>query len=155
MANGRCTTEGMLERVGFVQDLLAAGRRTSSIQQALRDRYGHLGHRQCGVYIARAREANLKALETPRSEAVADSYNFYRSVIADRTNKTRDRIDARTRIDKLLGLELKLPPLEVLCAHLGITVQQLVEFIGEFAGKAVSRGALAAPEAPGPDQVPH
>jgi hypothetical protein len=154
MANGRCTTEEMLERVGFVQELLAAGRRTSYIKQALRDRYGHLGHRQCGVYIARAREANLKALATPRSEAVADSYNFYLSVIADAKNSAKDRLQAGLLIDKLLGLQLKLPPLEVLSAHLGITVQQLVEFIGAFAGKAVSRGALSAPEAPGPDAVP-
>jgi hypothetical protein len=108
----------------------------------------------CLRYMARAREENLKVLGIPRSDAVADSYNFYRAVVGNQDNKTKDRIDARTRIDKLLGLELKLPPLEVLSAHLGITVQQLVEFIGEFARQGIPRSALPAPEASGPDQVP-
>jgi hypothetical protein len=107
------------------------------------------------AYISHAREANLQVLTIPRPEAVADSYNFYLSVIADPKAKDRDRLQARLLIDKLLGLQLKLPPLEVLSAHLGITVEQLVRFIGEFAGQGVSRSALPAPEAPGPDQVPH
>jgi hypothetical protein len=153
MANGRCTTEEMLERVGFVQELLAAGLSTGEIKRQFRAQYGDLSGRQIETYTSRAREANLKAIETPRPEVVADSYNFYRSVIADRTNTTRDRLQARLLIDKLLGLQLKLPPLEVLCAHLGCTVAQLVEYIGQRTAQSVPRTALTAAQAPGPDQV--
>jgi hypothetical protein len=148
----RCTTEKAQERTEFVQGLLAEGLPTGQIKRQLAEKYG-IAFRQSAEYIARAREENLRVIGIPRPEAVANSYNFYRAMMGNRDNKARDRIEACTRIDKLLGLELKLPPLEVLSAHLGITTQQLIEFIGAFAAQQVPRGALPAPEAPGPDEV--
>jgi hypothetical protein len=150
----KSTAEEVCERVEFTRELLAAGRNFGEIKRQLRAKFGEIGHRQIARYVARAREKNLKVLGIPRPEAVADSYNFYLSVIADPKATDRDRLQARLLIDKLLGLQLKLPPLEVLSAHLGITVEQLVRFIGEHAGQGISRGALAAPEAPGPDEGP-
>jgi hypothetical protein len=150
----KSTPEEVYERIEFARELLAAGRTFGEIKRQIRARFGQLGHRQIGRYVARAREKNLRVLNIPRPEATADSYNFYRSVIADPKARDSDRLQARLLIDKLLGLQLKLPPLEVLSAHLGITSQQLVKFIGEFAGQGVPRSALPAPEASGPDRLP-
>jgi hypothetical protein len=150
----RCTTEKAQERTEFVQGLLAENLPTGEIKRLFRAKYGDHSHTTILRYLSRAREENLKVVQTPRTQAVANSYNFYLSVIGNRYNKTKDRIDACTRIDKLLGLELKLPPLEVLSAHLGITTQQLIEFIGGFAGQSLPHRTLPAPEAQGPDEIP-
>jgi len=41
----------------------------------------------------------------PKAEHQAESYRFYAEVVANAQAKNADRIKARERIDKLLGLE--------------------------------------------------
>jgi hypothetical protein len=150
----RCSKIEAEERTEFVRELLAAGKYTSEIKRRFRKKYGDHDHATILRYVARAREENRKALGIDRSDATAESYNFYLSVIAHPKAAFKDRLQARLLIDKLLSLQLKLPPLEVLCAHLGCTVAELVEYFGQRVARPLPGAALPAPEASGPDQVP-
>ncbi len=55
--------------------------------------------------MGRARARNIKALERPKNDWVAESVEFYRDIATDPTSEPRDKIKARERIDKLLGLD--------------------------------------------------
>lgn len=61
-------------------------------------------YRTAENYVARARERILQETGKPKAEHVADSYEFYRMMQVD-ADKDIDKIKARERIDKLLGLE--------------------------------------------------
>ena len=99
------TNEEMAERVEYMQTLLAKDMRDGDLKRAFREMYGNLDHATILEYKARARAKNLEAMKRPKNEWVAESIEVYRDIMADPTVKPIDKIKARERIDKLLGLD--------------------------------------------------
>lgn len=56
-------------------------------------------------YLRRAREQMVEETGQPKDVLRAESVEFYRTVCQDSDAEDRDRIKARERIDKVLGLE--------------------------------------------------
>lgn len=131
------TAAEMAARVEYARQLLAGGAYKSTIAAALRAKFGPLCARTVEVYLSRAREKIHAAAHDGRVELRCESLAFYRSIIADPKADHRDKLKARERIDKLLALELRLPPVEVLCEYLGFTPEQLAAAVASVAGRPV------------------
>ncbi len=96
--------EQQIQLVQLIKQLLSLGKHPSGIKQAVIREYD-LASRSVERYITRARREMNKYLEVPIEQLRADSFVFYLSIINDSKILPRDRIRARERIDKLLGLE--------------------------------------------------
>lgn len=64
--------------------------------------------RMAEEYIARARSELILRIERRKEELRADSAAFYEGVLETKGETTTDRLRARERLDKLLGLESKV-----------------------------------------------
>src|SRR4051794_34657772 len=105
----RPTAAEVAERVEMARHFLALGMLKCDIKARIRAVYGAtLDHRTIEGYLARAREANVLRVAEERGAQRQESLDFYRAVQAEPLVDFRDKIKARERIDKLLGLELKL-----------------------------------------------
>lgn len=116
-------TEDELEtRVELVVRLLAIGARKTTIKKVVRDhaQQPDLCARTIESYIARARDVLLAELAADRRLFRAESLETYRRIKADPKASHRDQLAAQERIDKLLALELRLPPTAEIAEYLGV-----------------------------------
>lgn len=92
------------KRLELVRNLLGRGLYDGEIKAIVGKRYG-IKFRTVQRYLARAREdirrETGRDFETLRGEA----YETYRSIVSDQDAKPIERIKARERIDRLMGLE--------------------------------------------------
>lgn len=90
--------------------MLAEGRKKHEIKKALYKRSEEMrgksiGARQCEDLIGEARQTMIADSQQSREDHLADSYSWYLSVIQDPHAKVRDKILARTRIDRIMGID--------------------------------------------------
>lgn len=97
--------EEMEERVEFMSKLMALDLRKGHLRREFQKQYGPVSHQTLSRYESRARARNLESLNRPKPEWVSESIEYYREIAQDPATEPRDRIKARERIDKLLGLE--------------------------------------------------
>lgn len=140
----RPTDDEYAERVDYAYALLARRKRPSEIKRRMRAKWPGMPARTIQNYLARAREQIQANAAQGRAVLRADSLALYESGIDDDKVPFRDKVKAQERIDKLLGLEVQLPPLELLCGYLGISLEQLRERLGVDAGGPVPGVAPAA-----------
>jgi len=86
--------------------LLGFGKQRTEIKNAIAAKYG-LRPRSVERYLCQAKELMLAETGKSGNEHRADGYYFYLSIVRDENQSTKDRLKARERIDKLLGLELQ------------------------------------------------
>lgn len=92
-------------RVAHTEGLLRAGFHAPyELKQKLMKKFG-VGYRMATDYITRARERLLTRLDQVKREHRADSFAFYEGQTMNPRATPSERIRARERIDKLLGLE--------------------------------------------------
>ncbi|MFH1303592.1 MAG: hypothetical protein ABIK07_21260 [Planctomycetota bacterium] len=101
----RITREQQTQLVEAVIHLLSLGKHPSEIKRAINREYD-LSRRSVERYITRARREMTDRVEAPVHQQRAESFFFYVSVVNDPKSHQRERLRARERIDKLLGLDL-------------------------------------------------
>lgn len=104
MAAKKATAEEIEERVEACEQMIALGRYNGEIKRAMAKQYG-ISPRTAESYIKKARTAMLNRRGETRDGLQADAMAFYQSIIRDENASNRDKIRARERIDKLLGLD--------------------------------------------------
>lgn len=92
----------------LVKKMLAIGKYPSEIKTEVAARF-HLSRKSVGRYMTRARQELDESIEEDTEQIRAEAYYFYRSIIANEENSTRERLRARIRIDKLLRLDKQVP----------------------------------------------
>lgn len=100
----KATNDEIERRVEETAFLLAAGSTKSDLHQAIGQKY-NLHWRTVDIYIARARAFLLKQANKTRDEVRADAVNFYESILKNPTSTTRERLQARTRLDEIYGID--------------------------------------------------
>ncbi|QDU11626.1 hypothetical protein [Gimesia aquarii] len=100
----RISKEQQIQLVQLVKHLLSLGKHPLEIKRAVTLEF-NLSTRSINRYIARARHEMVERLEVPIEQLRAESFFFYVSVINDAKSTQRERLRARERIDKLLGLD--------------------------------------------------
>ncbi|QDT94479.1 hypothetical protein [Gimesia algae] len=95
--------------VRLIKKMIGRGSYLSEIKTAIAEEF-NLSRRSVERYITRARREMLKEVEQGLEQHRADSLYFYRSVIDSPKSTERDRLRARERIDRLLGLDTKATP---------------------------------------------
>lgn len=88
----------------LVAELLSRGKTTGEIKRMIHVEYG-LKPRSVEPYLRRAREAMRAETGKSVEDLRTESYYYYRSVLQDPEASHRDKLRARERIDKLLGLD--------------------------------------------------
>lgn len=101
----RPTQKEYEERVNEAQMLLMQGPILKSAVIAHIKSKFKVEHRAAETYLARARQNILLHLNQLKDEHRADSLAFYEGIILDPDTSAADRLRARERIDKLLGLD--------------------------------------------------
>lgn len=91
--------------VRLIKKMIGLGRFTSEIKTAISAEYG-LSRHSVTRYVNRARREMREFLEQDLDQHRADSYFFYRSIIEHPDASNHERIRARERIDKIMGLEI-------------------------------------------------
>ena len=86
----------------LIKKMIGLGRYASEIKTAIADQF-HLSPRSVERFLTSARSEMRARMETPLEQHRADSFYFYRSIIESTESSTRERMQARERIDKLLG----------------------------------------------------
>ena len=104
----RTTRETQALIVQLIQKMLGRGYHNSDIEPAITKKF-EISHRSVERYITRARREMREEVENYLEHHRVDSFFFYRSVIENPKAVERDRIRARERIDKLLGLDTQAP----------------------------------------------
>jgi len=102
------------ERVLWVEHLMRTRPMLKGQLKDLIKREFRVEWRMAEIYITRARERLLQRLDQVKREHRADSLAFYEGVISGEEAGPGEKIRARERIDKLLGLEA---PMQI--AHSG------------------------------------
>lgn len=85
-------------------ELLAKGTRTGEVKRIIEEEFG-IKRRSVEPYLRRAREAMRAETGKSVEDLRAESYAFYQSILASPDVTAREKIKARERIDKLLGLD--------------------------------------------------
>ena len=119
------TQEELAERVSFVNDMLVEGRSKGEIIKTVKARYD-VSTRSVESYLARARDANLKATDKTREEWRAEQLKKYLDISNNPEVQDRDRLKALERIDKIIGLEQHAPYNVQLTGKDGGPIQQQV-----------------------------
>ena len=103
----RKSTEAEVEeRVTEVEKMLRAGPiLKSQLVKFIKNKF-EVQRRMAEYYIARARERMLLRLNRVKDEHRAESLSYYEGVILNPAATVREKVVARERIDKLLGLEV-------------------------------------------------
>lgn len=96
--------EQQIQLVRLIKKMLGMAKYTSEIKKAVQQKYG-LSTRSVQRYITRARREMVKHTKSSIEDHVAEAYYFYRGILTDENSTQRDRLRARERIDKLLGLD--------------------------------------------------
>jgi len=100
----RMTTEQRTVIMRLIKKMIGLGKYASEIKIAIADQF-HLSPRSVERYLTSARREMVERLETPLEQHRADSFYFYRSIINSLESSPRDRMHARERMDKLLGID--------------------------------------------------
>ena len=95
--------------VRLIKKMIGRGSFISEIKTAIAEEF-QLSRRSVERYLTRARREMLDEVEQNLEHHRADSLFFYRSVIDSPKSTERDRLRARERIDRLLGLDTKATP---------------------------------------------
>jgi hypothetical protein len=98
----RCTAE-MKHLTERVAAMLGSGAKKRDCKRFLKERLG-CSPRTCEAYIARARAVLLAMAGTTREEERERALWFYHSVIQDEGATLMEKLQARHRMDVLLGL---------------------------------------------------
>jgi hypothetical protein len=95
----------MDERVDFVCELLARNLHYHQLKREFRNRFGDCSHSTIANYVARARARLYQQVEHDRKDHVAEALATYRDIFQDPVCTPREKIMARERMDKILGVE--------------------------------------------------
>ncbi len=91
-------------RIDAVAKLLVQGAKKGEIKKQAKDQWG-VSARTVENYLARARERLIAEMDEPKEVLVLQALHIYEAVINDGESYGMEKIKARERIDKLLGLE--------------------------------------------------
>ncbi len=91
--------------VRLIQRMIGLGKYKSEIKTAIAIRY-HLSRRSATRYFDRARNEMQTFVERDDDLHRTDSYYFYLGIIENPDSTQHERIRARERIDKIMGIEL-------------------------------------------------
>ena len=86
----------------LIKKMIGLGKYASEIKTAIADQF-HLSPRSVERFLTSARNEMRARVEIPLEQHRADSFYFYRTIIDSPESSTRERMQARERIDKLLG----------------------------------------------------
>jgi hypothetical protein len=101
----KAAAEVMEDRVTEVEAMLRAGPvLRGQLIRHIRTQF-NVEYRMASEYIARARDRLILAVRRCKEDHRADSLSFYEGMIVSNTTSAREKLSARERIDKLLGLE--------------------------------------------------
>lgn len=92
------------ERVTLCRNLLGLGYSDGQIKSVVTTAYG-VSWRTVFRYLARAREQIREELGQDLESLRADAIEFYRGILLSDDARASEKIKARERMDKLLGLE--------------------------------------------------
>ncbi|WP_339731791.1 hypothetical protein [uncultured Gimesia sp.] len=99
------TEEQKTQALRLVKRMLAMGSYPSDIKTAIAGKY-HLSRRSVERYMTRARHEMDECMDEDILQHRAESHQFYRDIIANEKRSVTERLHARKRLDKLLGLEI-------------------------------------------------
>jgi hypothetical protein len=99
----RATKAEVEERIRIVEKMLAQGYTKSMIKRFFRETYD-IRARQCERYVSEARRRLLEETKIDRGELIAQSFEFYMSVLRSTEATVKEKLDARRKADELLGL---------------------------------------------------
>jgi hypothetical protein len=105
MPGRKPTNEEIDDRVDAVIGMLGKAWRMGDIKRGLRKLYGPISARTAGRYVARAREQILKNSNVSKNDWVADSLAVYLGIIRDPKTPASAKVQARARMDSVLGLD--------------------------------------------------
>ena len=105
MPGRKPTNEEIDDRVDAVIGMLGKAWRFGDIKRGLRKLYGPVSARTAGRYVARAREQILKNSNVSKNDWVADSLAVYLGIIRDPKTPASAKVQARARMDSVLGLD--------------------------------------------------
>lgn len=100
---GKTSEDQLEERVAATKDLLAKGMYKGQIKKAISEQYG-VSRATVENYLSRARKILIEELKQTTDVHKSDALGFYKSVLADPTATTGNKIQAQKRIDFILGL---------------------------------------------------
>ena len=150
------TDEEVEERIEFCRQVMRRTRHKSKIRKAFREEYGQeIDWHTIDNYCSRARDRAKLEYERTRAEMRIDLAEIIAGVMEDATSRRSDVIAAAREFAKLWGLNLELPPVEVICDQLGISVDTFYTVLGQFTRAALPRPSsvqtqvTAVPELPG------
>lgn len=124
------TNKELAERIDFTWQLyMEQGQTKGQVKAALKDKYGVCA-RTCENYLAEVRDRHHKQQNTSVEEQRSTALMNYERILEDPTAKHSDRIQAQTRIDKLLGLEAR-QQVEMTHKGTGIIVKEVIHKAGE------------------------
>jgi hypothetical protein len=121
------TKDELAERLDFTFELLSRGLHKSEIKKQIRAKYGDLSARTIESYLSRAREKVLLLIQSNKNTVRAESYAFYEAMQRDGNATVREKILARERIDKLLGLDA---PTNININHLDKEIEEQLARLG-------------------------
>jgi hypothetical protein len=98
------TQEDMDDRIEYTAHLLSQRLLKCDIKRLLIRRYS-ITARTCEDYLSRAREALILKTGLDKSEHKIKSLAYYESVLANKRASVRDKLNAQSNIDGLLGLK--------------------------------------------------
>ena len=117
MAAIRPTEKERERRIGATAELLARGVRKGDICRVIAARFD-CSPRSVDRYLRHARANLIAELDEGDTQIHrARSLDVYRSVLRDQEASHHERLNAQTRIDKILGLEHQFTPLTVKHEH--------------------------------------
>jgi hypothetical protein len=89
----------------LVKKMLAMGRHASEIKQAIAQEF-YLSRRSVERYMKRARQEMIEHMDMPVKQHRSEALYFYHNMMNNPKSGPRERLRARERIDKLMGLDL-------------------------------------------------
>lgn len=98
------TPEEKNTRIEFARNLLGQAKYPSEIKRALSEEFG-ITTRSAERYITDAVKQVREGIERSDIDLVSEAISVYQEIIRSKDSTDRDKIRARERIDKILGLE--------------------------------------------------
>lgn len=95
----------LAERIETARKLIGRGLYQGEIKRALANQFD-VSTRTAERYITKAKREIRESVEKSDSDLIAESLEFYTSILRDRDASHRDKIKARERMDKILGIEV-------------------------------------------------
>jgi len=87
-----------------IRGMMSLGWVNTEIFASIKTRHG-IGRAVCEVFIDHSKRQMIKHTANSKDGWIAESISFYKSITKNADAKDVDRIQARARIDKLLGLD--------------------------------------------------